>query len=276
MRCGGAGLFTLMCNGGASMRNPASQQRALILDTVSKEYVRGKTVLRDISLSVADVGITAVIGPSGTGKSTLLRCINRLVEPTAGSIRIGGIDICKLSGSDLRAARRRIGMIFQEFNLVDRLSVMENVLCGRLGYVSAWRAWLRKFPQEDIDMAFALLDHVGLSEFATVRADSLSGGQRQRVGIARALMQQPQVLLADEPTASLDPKTSVEIMELLLELSESRQMPVLVNMHDVLLAKRFAARMIGLSGGSMVFDGPPEALDDKHLTLIYGGEEWLH
>ena len=258
------------------MRNPASQQRALILDTVSKEYVRGKTVLRDISLSVADVGITAVIGPSGTGKSTLLRCINRLVEPTAGSIRIGGIDICKLSGGDLRAARRRIGMIFQEFNLVDRLSVMENVLCGRLGYVSAWRAWLRKFPQEDIDMAFALLDHVGLSEFATVRADSLSGGQRQRVGIARALMQQPQVLLADEPTASLDPKTSVEIMELLLELSESRQMPVLVNMHDVLLAKRFAARMIGLSGGSMVFDGPPEALDDKHLTLIYGGEEWLH
>ena len=257
------------------MTNPAFRQNALVIDGLSKEYVRGKIVLRDISLSVADVGITAIIGPSGTGKSTLLRCINRLVEPTSGSIRIGGLDICKLSGSDLRAARRRIGMIFQEFNLVDRLSVMENALCGRLGYVSAWRAWLRSFPQEDIDMAFELLDHVGLGAFVTVRADSLSGGQRQRVGIARALMQQPQILLADEPTASLDPKTSVEIMELLLELSQSRQMPVLVNMHDVILAKRFASRMIGLSEGSMVFDGPPEELDDSHLKIIYGGEEWL-
>ena len=257
------------------MAKPALQQGALVIDKLSKEYVRGKTVLRDISLSVTEVGITAIIGPSGTGKSTLLRCINRLVEPTSGSIRIGGLDICKFSGSDLRAARRRIGMIFQEFNLVDRLSVMENVLCGRLGYISAWRAWLRSFPQENIDMAFDLLEHVGLSEFATVRADSLSGGQRQRVGIARALMQQPQILLADEPTASLDPKTSVEIMELLLELSVSLQMPVLVNMHDVILAKRFAARMIGLSEGSMIFDGPPAELDDRHLTLIYGGEEWL-
>jgi len=257
------------------MAKPALQQGALVIDKLSKEYVRGKTVLRDISLSVTEVGITAIIGPSGTGKSTLLRCINRLVEPTSGSIRIGGLDICKFSGSDLRAARRRIGMIFQEFNLVDRLSVMENVLCGRLGYISAWRAWLRSFPREDINMAFELLDHVGLSEFVTVRADSLSGGQRQRVGIARALMQQPQILLADEPTASLDPKTSVEIMELLLELSVSLQMPVLVNMHDVILAKRFAARMIGLSEGSMVFDGPPAELDDRQLTLIYGGEEWL-
>ena len=257
------------------MMNPDSPQDTLIIDSLSKEYVRGKSVLRDISLSFANIGITAIIGPSGTGKSTLLRCINRLVEPTSGSIRIGGLDICKLSGSDLRVARRRIGMIFQEFNLVDRLSVMENVLCGRLGYVSAWRAWLRRFPQEDIDMAFELLDHVGLGEFVTVRADSLSGGQRQRVGIARALMQQPQILLADEPTASLDPKTSVEIMELLLELSESHHMPVLVNMHDVMLAKRFAARMIGLSGGSMVFDGLPAELDDRHLTNIYGGEEWL-
>jgi phosphonate transport system ATP-binding protein len=258
------------------MTKPAAQHDALVIDALSKEYVRGKTVLRDISFSVVNDGITAIIGPSGTGKSTLLRCINRLVEPTSGSIRIGGIDICTLSGRDLRAARRRIGMIFQEFNLVDRLSVMENVLCGRLGYISAWRAWLRRFPQKDIDMAFELLDHVGLSDFVTVRADSLSGGQRQRVGIARALMQQPQILLADEPTASLDPKTSVEIMELLLELSQSRQMPVLVNMHNVILARRFAARMIGLSEGSMVFDGPPAELDDRRLMLIYGGEEWLH
>ena len=247
----------------------------LVIEHLDKEYVKGKPVLTDINVTIEHIGITAIIGPSGTGKSTLLRCINRLVEPTKGKILIRGNDITNLSGAALRESRREIGMIFQEFNLVDRLSVMENALCGRLGYVSPWKAWLRKFPQEDIDAAFDLLDVVGLGEFATVRADNLSGGQRQRVGIARALMQQPQILLADEPTASLDPKTSVEIMDLLQDVVDNRAVPVLVNMHDVTLAKRFATRMIGMSGGSIIFDGPPSDLTDDHLRTIYGGKDWL-
>ncbi|KAF4529474.1 hypothetical protein B566_EDAN018128 [Ephemera danica] len=152
---------------------------------------------------------------------------------------------------------------------------MENVLCGRLGYVSAWRAWLRKFPAKDIEAAFDLLDTVGLGGFVTVRADALSGGQRQRVGIARALMQEPGLILADEPTASLDPKTSVEIMELLQLIAGTRKVPVLINMHDVALAKRFATRVIGMSGGLVVFDGPPTDLQDDHLRAIYGGKDWL-
>ncbi len=252
-----------------------ADQTPLVVNHLQKSYVAGKPVLKDINLTITGTSITAIIGPSGTGKSTLLRCINRLVEPTAGEIIINGQNICGLSGTQLRAARRHIGMIFQEFNLVDRLSVMENALCGRLGYVSSWRAWLRKFPREDIDAAFDLLDIVGLGEFAVVRADNLSGGQRQRVGIARALMQQPRILLADEPTASLDPKTSVEIMELLRDIATSRQVPVLINMHDVTLAKRFADRMIGMSGGCVVFDGPPSDMHDDHLRTIYGGKDWL-
>ena len=166
-------------------------------------------------------------------------------------------------------------MVFQEFNLVERLSVMENVLCGRLGYVSPLRAWLRKYPQEDIDRAFDLLDSIGLLEFSRQRADSLSGGQRQRVGIARAVMQQPHVLLADEPTSSLDPKTSVEIMELLVSLSEVNNIPLIINIHDVELAKRFTSRVIGLSEGGVVYDGPPDQLSDENLMEIYGGEAWL-
>ena len=159
-------------------------------------------MLRDISLEIADRGITAVIGPSGTGKSTLIRCINRLVPPTAGEIVFFGQDLCRLERRRLREARRSIGMVFQEYNLVERLSVMENLLCGRLGYVSPFKAWLRRFPPEDIERAFELLERVGLSGFANQRADSLSGGQRQRVGIARALMQRPRLLLADATAAT--------------------------------------------------------------------------
>jgi len=240
-----------------------------------KEYARGKPVLRDISLDFAARGFTAVIGPSGTGKSTLIRCINRLVEPTAGEILFQGRDLVKLAGRSLREARREIGMVFQEYNLVERLSVMENLLVGRLGYVSPLKAWLRKFPQGDIDEAFELLEVVGLSSFANQRADSLSGGQRQRVGIARALMQHPKLVLADEPTSSLDPKTSVEIMSLVRDLGASKSVPVIVNMHDVELARRFADRIIGMSGGAVVYDGPPAGLSDERLKAIYGGEDWL-
>src|SRR3954453_17105675 len=190
--------------------------------------------------------MTAIIGPSGTGKSTLIRCINRLVDPTSGEILFRGQDLARLSRRELQAARRRIGMVFQEYNLVERLSVIENVLCGRLGYVPVWRAWLRRFPAADIERAFSLLDAVGLGDFATTRADQLSGGQRQRVGIARALMQEPDLLLADEPTSSLDPKTAVDIMTLLREQGEARGIPVLVNMHDVTLARRYADRIVGM------------------------------
>ena len=247
----------------------------LTLKNLSKSYVAGTPVLTDVSLDIDARGITAIIGASGTGKSTLIRCINRLVEPTAGEILFDGADLARLSGAALRRARRHIGMVFQEYNLVERLTVMENLLSGRLGYVSAWRAWRRAFPREDIGMAFDLLDVVGLGDFANRRADALSGGQRQRVGIARAVMQQPKLLLADEPTSSLDPKTSVEIMQLLADLASSRGIPVLINMHDVELAKRFADRVIGMAGGKVVYDGPPAYLTDDVLQQIYGGEGWL-
>jgi phosphonate transport system ATP-binding protein len=248
---------------------------ALELRALVKEYVRGKRVLDGISLDFAPAGMTAIIGASGTGKSTLLRCINRLVEPTAGEIVFGGRDIAPLRGRELREARREIGMVFQEYNLVERLTVMENLLSGRLGYVPAHKAWLRRFPQEDIERAFDLIDQIGMSGFANQRADALSGGQRQRVGIARAVMQQPRLLLADEPTSSLDPRTSVEIMDLLRDLGRRHAIPVIVNMHDVELAHRFADRIIGMSGGKVVFDGVAEALTDDELRKIDGGTSWL-
>ncbi len=253
----------------------ASIGRVLQLRGLRKEYRPGEPVLRDVSLTFAGRGMTAIIGPSGTGKSTLIRCINRLVDPTAGQILFMGQDLATLRGRSLREARRRIGMVFQEYNLVERLSVIENVLCGRLGYVAVWRAWARRFKPADIERAFALLDAVGLGDLATQRADQLSGGQRQRVGIARALMQEPDLILADEPTSSLDPKTSVEIMELISSRAGERDIPVIVNIHNVALARRFADRIVGMSRGEIVFDGPPQALEDSHLMQIYGGEGWL-
>ena len=248
----------------------------LELRQLGQAYVAGKPVLQGIDLAVGAQGITAIIGPSGTGKSTLIRCINRLVEPTSGAILFDGQDLARLDRASLRRARRHIGMVFQEYNLVERLTVMENLLCGRLGYVSPWRAWRRRFPADDIQRAFELLDTVGLAGFAHRRADALSGGQRQRVGIARAVMQEPKLLLADEPTSSLDPRTSVEIMELLARVGRTRAIPVVVNMHDVTLAKRFADRIVGMAGGRIVYDGSAAELRDDVLRQIYGGEDWLH
>src|ERR1051325_7124819 len=255
----------------AMRRAGPAASRVLELRHPRKQHRAGVYVLRDISLTFADRGITAIIGPSGTGKSTLIRCINRLTDPSGGEILFMGTDLAGLKGRQLREARRKIGMIFQEYNLVERLSVIENVLCGRLGYVSTWRAWLRRFADRDVARAFDLLDGVGLGEFATQRADQLSGGQRQRVGIARALMQEPDLVLADEPTSSLAPKTSVEIMELIARRAGERDIPAIVNIHNVGLARRFADRIIGMSKGEVVFDGSPRALEDCHLLQIYGG-----
>ena len=252
---------------------------SLRISGLVKEYRAGNPVLKDINLHVQGQGVTAIIGPSGTGKSTLLRCVNRLIDPTRGEIVLqtadGTVDLANVRGTALRQARRRIGMVFQEYNLVERLTVMENLLTGRLGYSGAFKAWMRRFEADDIERAYQLLDVVGLGGFGDQRADALSGGQRQRVGIARALMQRPQLLLADEPTSSLDPKTSVEIMELLAEQGSANGIPVLINIHDVELARRYANRIVGMSGGHVVYDGDGQGLDPDMLKAIYGGESWL-
>ncbi|MBX3582902.1 MAG: phosphonate ABC transporter ATP-binding protein [Rhizobiaceae bacterium] len=246
----------------------------LTVENLTKIYKTGDRALKDVSFTVQAGQVVGLIGPSGAGKSTLIRCVNRLVEPTSGKIRLDDRELTRLSGAALRSARRRIGMIFQEFALVERLTVMENVLSGRLGYVPFWRSFTRRFPQTDIDMAFALLERVGLSDQADKRADALSGGQRQRVGIARALEQDPELLLVDEPTASLDPKTSRQIMRLIGEICAERNLPAIINIHDVVLAQAFTARIIGLRAGEVVFDGEPDQLTDKVLTTIYGEEDW--
>ena len=254
----------------------ANSQVAPLLDIegLGKVYPGGQRALDDVSLRIERAEIVAVIGSSGAGKSTLIRCINRLVEPSAGRVRLNGIDLVALSRRELRGARRRIGMIFQEFNLVERLTVMENVLSGRLGSVGFFAALLRRYPPRDIANAFALLDRVGLAGYHDARADALSGGQRQRVGIARALMQDPELLLVDEPTASLDPKTARQIMRLIRSLAVERSRPALINIHDVALAQAFADRVIGLKAGKIAFDGSPRALTPAVLTEIYGDEDW--
>lgn len=246
----------------------------LKLKKLSKKYRTGDRALKEVDLTVPAGQVLALIGPSGAGKSTLIRCINRLVEPTSGDVLLKGESLTHLRSSGLRRVRRRIGMIFQEYALVERLSVMENVLSGRLGYVGFWASYFRRFPQSDIDTAFSLLDRVGLEPMADKRADELSGGQRQRVGIARALIQKPELLLVDEPTASLDPKTSRQIMRLITELCTERKLAAIINIHDVALAQMFAQRIVGLQAGSIVYDGNPEGLTSDVLTQIYGEEDW--
>jgi phosphonate transport system ATP-binding protein len=237
---------------------------------LEKTYPTGDHALCSVSFTIEGRDAVFVIGPSGAGKSTLLRCVNRLVEPDRGVVRLDGVEITALDARGLRAARRRMGMIFQEFNLVERLTVMENVLSGRLGYVGLWQAWRRRFPPEDVEAAYRTLARVGLEGFENKRADELSGGQRQRVGIARALVQRPQILLVDEPTSSLDPRTSETVMALITDLAAEDGIPALVNIHDVPLARAFARRILGLAAGRIVFDGLPAALDEVALERIYG------
>ncbi len=239
-----------------------------------KRYRTGDLALKGINLDVPDGQVMALIGPSGAGKSTLIRCVNRLVEPTSGRVELNEVEVTRLGLGALRRMRRKMGMIFQEYALVERLSVMENVLSGRLGYVGFWRSYFRKFPQADVDEAFRLLARVGLDDMVDKRADELSGGQRQRVGICRALIQDPELLLVDEPTASLDPKTSRQIMRLIRELCGERRLSAIINIHDVQLAQMFAERIVGLRLGEIVYDGAPDKLTPDVLTEIYGEEDW--
>lgn len=236
---------------------------------VEKRFGNGFHALKGVSAEIAAGSFTVVLGPSGAGKSTLLRLVNGLETPSAGGIAVDGVAV---TPENLRAIRGEVGMVFQHFNLVDRLSVMTNVLVGRLKHRSWLSSVLYLFRREDMAVAQEALDRVGLVEKSWERADRLSGGQQQRVGIARALAQQPRVILADEPVASLDPVTSEEIMQLLREICERDRITLLVNLHQVDLAKRFADRIIGLNAGRVVFDGMPRELDRAALASIYQRE----
>lgn len=233
---------------------------------------KGPEILKGIDFDLESDDFLAMIGPSGAGKSTLIRCVNRLVEPTEGQITLLGKDVRALNARDLRGLRRNVGMIFQEFNLINRMSVMDNVLSGRLGYTGNIRSLFRHFPKEDINQALDFLERVGLSDHINKRADELSGGQRQRVGIARALMQQPKLLLLDEPTSALDPKISREVMALIMGIAKELGVPALCNIHDVQLAKEFCNRIIGLQDGYKKFDGDTATLRDSDLEDIYAME----
>ena len=247
----------------------------LTIRGLTKRYGKAdRPALDGVDLTVPRGQVLALIGPSGAGKSTLIRCINRLVEPDSGQVFVGDLEMTTLTSRELRRGRRRIGMIFQEFALVERLTVMENVLSGRLGSVGFWRGYLRRFPAADIREAFRLLERLELSGLEDKRADQLSGGQRQRVGIARAMIQGPDLLLVDEPTASLDPRTSRQIMRLIVELAEERGIAAVINIHDVPLARQYVERVVGLRDGRLVHDDLPDSLTDETLSLIYGDEDW--
>ncbi len=229
----------------------------------------GPQVLFDISFSVSKSDFYAIIGPSGAGKSSLIRCINKLADANSGNVLFKGENITKLSGKKLRSVRRKIGMIFQEFNLIDRMSVIDNVLTGRLGYMNTFTSLFRMFDKKDISRAIALIEKVGLGDFANKRVDQLSGGQRQRVGIARALMQEPEIMLVDEPTSSLDPKIAIEMMELIKGIAEELKIPVLCNIHNIDLAKQFANRILGLQDGKKKFDDTTDKLTHEVLQDLY-------
>lgn len=244
----------------------------LQVKNLTKVYPNGTQALTDVSFEVQEGEFLAVIGLSGSGKSTLLRCINRLIEPTSGQIFWDGVDVTAASGSDIRKIRRQIGMIFQQFNLVKRSSVLTNVLTGRLGYVRTLPSLLHLFSDDDYKRAVSSLDQVGLADKAHVRADSLSGGQQQRVGIARALMQEPRLMLADEPVASLDPVLAHSILKYLEQLNKERGITILCSLHFLDLVHRYATRAIALKDGKLVFEGLPKEVDDAQFKAIYGQE----
>jgi phosphonate transport system ATP-binding protein len=244
----------------------------LKVEHLTKVYPNGTVALKDLSFEVEDGEFLVVIGLSGSGKSTLLRCINRLIDPTEGKITMDGIDVTAAKGAELRHIRRHIGMIFQHFNLVKRSSVMTNVLNGRLGYLNPWTSTLGIFPHEEKERAKTALERVGIAEKATSRADALSGGQQQRVGIARTLMQEPTLILADEPVASLDPVLAHSIMQYIEKLNREDKVTVICSLHYLDLIQRYASRVIGLKDGMKVFEGLPTDINREKFKEIYGEE----
>ena len=240
---------------------------------VSKIYNNVTKALTNVSFTVEEGEFLSIIGPSGSGKSTILRCINRLVDATQGSIMFDGHNITRADKKELRQVRKRTGMIFQHYNLVDRLSVIENVLHGRLGYKSAIGGAAGVYTEPEKQNAFKILDKLGLTEQAYKRCDELSGGQKQRVGIARAIMQEPRLILCDEPIASLDPSSSKIIMDHLRNINESMKITCILNLHQVDVALKYSKRIIGITEGKIVYDGPPDNLPKSKIHEIYQSEE---
>ena len=241
----------------------------LRVENISKTYEDGTQALKGVTFSVAPGEFVAVLGKSGSGKSTLLRCINRLVEPTGGSIFLGDDEITGASPSALRLLRRKIGLVFQQYNLVNRLTVWTNVMTGDLGVLPSWMGLAGYFPRASINRAKVHLERVGLADKANSRADKLSGGQQQRVGIARALTQEPRLILADEPVSSLDPVSAKTIMDLLREINQKNGVSIICNLHLPDLARAYAQRLLVLRDGKIVFDGVPKQMDSSRLEALY-------
>lgn len=237
---------------------------------VSKTFPDGTQALKQVNLTIPEGEFIVVVGLSGAGKSTLIRCINRLVEPTGGQILAFGQDVTKMNDAELRRWRTQVGMIFQSFNLVKRSSVLQNVLAGRLGHMGTLRSLFGMFPQEDIERARRALERVGIPEKIFNRADALSGGQQQRVSIARALCQEPKIMLADEPVASLDPPTSHAVLKDLKQINREDKITTLVNLHFIDMAMEYADRIIGMRAGEVVFDGPASQVTERTFEEIYG------
>jgi phosphonate transport system ATP-binding protein len=246
--------------------------KMLRIEQLCKTYDNGTEALRGVSLEVEAGEFVVVLGKSGSGKSTLLRCINRLVEPSSGRIFLNDEEVTGASARHLRQLRKKIGMIFQQYNLVSRCSVQTNVLAGRLASVSTAASILNVFPEADIEKSRQVLNRLGIGEKGLDRSDKLSGGQQQRVGLARALMQEPQLILADEPVSSLDPATSKQIMDLLAEFNEKEGVAVICNLHLPSLAREYGSRIIALNEGRIVYDGPATDLSENQLNSFYDSQ----
>jgi phosphonate transport system ATP-binding protein len=251
-------------------------QQSIATDRLTKIYPNGTCAVKEVNLSVKSDDLLIILGPSGAGKSTLLRCLNRLLEPTSGRVKLNDWDITHVGGVRLQEVRKRVGMIFQQFNLVNRLNVLENVLAGRLTHCRNFfrhgLSLLKIFPKHEKERAFECLKKVRIEQLAYQRADTLSGGQQQRVAIARTLAQEPYVFLADEPVASLDPASAEVVMDTLQDIQETQKIPVIVNLHQIALAKQYAKRLFGMANGRIVFNGKCADLDSKAIETIYDVE----